>query len=107
MKKEEQRRINESVEDFLKYYNIEIEKHPVTSASRLRTCKAVVYDSDFFLVLKSYNTVVAVIDKDEGILYDFSRLVYGYTATTAKHIAKFANDYDVPPSDRYIWKEVK
>lgn len=74
MKKEEQRRINESVEDFL--------------------------------VLKSYNTVVAVIDKEEGILYDFSRLVYGYTSTTDQHIAKFANEFD-KVYDRYIWKEVK
>ena len=41
------------------------------------------------LLLRSYNTIVAIIHKADMQLYDFSRYVYGYTATTAQHIAKF------------------
>ena len=50
---------------------------------------------------------MAVIDKCDMVMYDFSRYVYGYTATTSQHIAKFANDYGLSPSDKYTWKEVK
>lgn len=39
--------------------------------------------------LKSYNTVVAVCDLDLCVVWDFSRAVYGYTATTTQHIHKF------------------
>ena len=107
MKKVEQRAINTKVEHAIERYNAITKSGDLEKLCRLRTCKATVYESPFYLVLQSYNTVVAFIDKDNMTLYDFSRYVYGYTATTAQHIAKFANEYDVSHSDRYIWKEVK
>jgi hypothetical protein len=107
MKKAEQRAINKKVEYAIERYNATTKSGDLEKLCRLRTCQATVYGSDFYLVLQSYNTVVAIIDKGDMTLYDFSRYVYGYTATTAKHIAKFANDYGVLPSDKYIWKEVK
>lgn len=59
----------------------------------LRTCAASVYKGSRFIVLKSYSTIVAAIDTDTDTLYDFLRYVYGYTATSAQHIAKFSQDY--------------
>lgn len=46
-----------------------------------------------FYILKSYRTIVAVIDTEDDICYDFLRKVYGYTVTSAQHIAKFQHDY--------------
>lgn len=107
MKKEEQRAINAKVEYAIERYNATTKPGELEKLCRLRTCQATVYESYFYLVLQSYNTVVAIIDKDDMALYDFSRYVYGYTATTAQHIAKFANEYSVSYSDRYTWREVK
>lgn len=107
MKKAEQRAINAKVEYAIERYNAITKPADFKKICRLRTCKAKVYESDFYLVLQSYNTVVAIIDKDNMVLYDFSRYVYGYTSTISQHIDKFANEYGVSHSDRYTWKEVK
>lgn len=107
MKKAEQRAINTKVDHAIERYNAITKSGDLKKLCRLRTCKATVYESSSYLVLQSYNTVVAIIDKDNMELYDFSRYVYGYTATTSKHIAKFANDYGITQSSRYTWKEVK
>lgn len=72
--------------------------------TRLRTCNAYVSRIGKWIVLRSYNTIVAIIDIQTGVLYDFLRLVYGYTATSAQHISKFANDYSVV--ERYTWREL-
>ena len=63
------------------------------SFKRLRTCSAVVFESENYYVLQSYRTPIAVIDKSTDTLYDVLRYVYGYTATSAQHIAKFEHDY--------------
>lgn len=107
MKKSEQRAINKKVEYELEHYNGITEQREIKYVGRLRHCHAYVYETHFYYVLRSYNTVVAVINKGDMALYDFSRYVYGYIATTAQHIAKFANDYGVSPSDIYTWKDVK
>lgn len=69
---------------------------------RLRSCNAYKY---YFkregtpyetVVLQSYSTVVAMayIDEEDRSIsvHDFLRIVYGYTATSAQHIAKFRNE---------------
>lgn len=71
---------------------------------QLRSCNAVVYEIGDFLALRSYNTFVAVIDED-GDCYDFLRMVYGYTATSAQHIAKFRNDYG-RTGRTYTWRDI-
>lgn len=53
-------------------------------------CGYIVWGRYIFLV--SYNTMIAYIDEN-GVLVDILRLVYGYTATSAKHIAKFRNKF--------------
>ena len=70
------------------------EKHNV---KRLRTCTAYTYDiyeggEIRYKVLQSYNTIVAYFDYDSGVFCDVLRVVYGYTATSAQHIAKFKKD---------------
>ena len=69
--------------------------------AQLRSCKANVFESEYFYFLMSYNTVVAVINKDTGVCIDFLRLVYGYTATSAGHISKFCKDYNATTIYRY------
>lgn len=65
----------------------------LVKVGRLRTCSATVYENERYIVLISYTTTVAFIDKREQKAYDILRLVYGYTSTSAQHIAKFFSDY--------------
>ena len=65
----------------------------VKGAVRLRTCEATVTETKNFYILSSYRTNIACIDKKTHILYDYLRFVYGYTATSERHISKFAHDY--------------
>lgn len=62
---------------------------------RLRSCQAwVLAGVGHWVFLKSYNTIVAAIDRNNWVCYDFSRYVYGYTSTTCQHIRKFAQQYN-------------
>ena len=98
MKKSEQLAINEQVltlvNDFNKTNNY------TGNFKRLRSCSAEVapvIDAKtgelLYYVLRSYRTIVAAIDVRTDTLYDFLRYVYGYSATSAQHIAKFGQDY--------------
>ena len=91
MKKELQRIENDIVLQEIDKINADL-RNGVQSVSRLRSCNAYVLASSNYYLLKSYSTIVAAIDAD-GNVYDFLRCVYGYTATSAQHIAKFRNDY--------------
>ena len=112
MKREEQLKINEMVlkkydEAFAELDQWQTKRNPYMA--RLRTCQAWVIETQNYYFLQSYNTVVAFIDKKEDILYDVLRLVYGYTSTSAHHIAKFAHDYSriyLNGTVRYTWREV-
>lgn len=73
-----------------------------TYIGRLRKCNATVWETERWYLLQSYATFVAAIDKQTGIMYDFLRYVYGYTATSAQHIAKFATDYQA--TQRYTYR---
>ena len=75
-----------------------------TPWKRLRSCSADVLETPGFFILRSYNTVVAVIDKCTGSTWDVLRMVYEYTRTSAQHIAKFSNDYG--NGKRYTWREI-
>ena len=83
---------------------VESELANVVSAKRLRTCTAYVYETDRYYILKSYSTFVAFIRKDYCECFDILRKVYGYTSTSAQHIAKFKNDYKAASCQ--IWREV-
>lgn len=78
-----------------------INKRDFERVGQLRKCSAVVYETNLFYYLMSYNTVVAVICKRTNNCIDFLRLVYGYTATSAQHITKFCKDYNATTIYRY------
>ena len=59
---------------------------------RLDYCQAKTCQTSGYSFLISYNTIVAFVD-DSGNMYDVLRLVYGYTATSAKHISKFRKKF--------------
>lgn len=91
MRKAEQKAINKEIRDYVAKLNTEITE--IRKIGKLRTCNAVVYETSHFYILRSYSTTVACIDKENDVLVDFLRAVYGYTATSAQHIAKFSDDY--------------
>lgn len=47
------------------------------------------YDNDTIIWLRSYKTVIACFDMRANLFFDFLRREYGYTKTSAQHIAKF------------------
>ena len=65
-----------------------------------RNCKATVSNSGGVHTLTSYNTLVAAVI--DNICFDALRVEYGYTATSAQHIAKFASDYNATVIYRLI-----
>lgn len=81
-----------------------VESENVVSVKRLRTCNAYVYETDSYYILKSYSTFVAFIRKSDCECFDILRKVYGFTSTSAQHIAKFKNDYHAVSTQ--IWREV-
>lgn len=78
-------------------------KKELDKFERLDYCQAYTYQTRGYSFLMSYNTLVAFID-DNGQMYDILRLVYGYTATSAKHIAKFSNQFT--HVSKHTWREV-
>lgn len=98
MMKKLQIQANKEVLEAVYRYNEEIKENGLHHCKRLRTCQAYVYETPSFYVLRSYNTVVAIIEKKTDTCYDFLRAVYGYTNTSAQHISKFDKDYG-----RSIW----
>lgn len=76
---------------------------------KLRTCQAIVYETDNFYILQSFETLVAIIDKRDNVTIDMLRHVYHFTQRSAGQIAKFVHDYTPYPwnSPRYTWRELK
>ena len=94
MKKLEQEQMNAYVEkSYDVFRDVEADAHWNYDVNRLRTCSASVYETPDYIVLRSYNTIVAYINKHTREFFDILRLVYGYTATSAQHISKFRNDF--------------
>lgn len=107
MTKTEQQSMNMEVDSFVDRFNDESPE--LRRSKKLRSCQATVYIYDEYILLKSYNTIVAGIDRKTDTLYDFLRMVYGYTATSAQHIAKFSHDYGNGKwgcTDRKTWRDV-
>ena len=109
MKKDVQLVINEWVENV--YENCMDEYEESVNSFRgmwkqLRTCKVDVYETKNFYILRSYNTIVACINKNSGQAYDFLRMVFGYTSTSAQHIAKFVSDYGNRRIANYTYRDV-
>lgn len=102
MTRREQLIINDYCEREILVVSAELAK--VLSVRRLRTCQAYVYETASYYLLKSYATFVAFIRKSDCECFDILRNVYGYSATSAQHIAKFRNDYHAVSC--HTWREV-
>ena len=106
-----QNEINAKIVEFLDgfYANIKNRNLDSFEVKKLRSCSAKVYVSDDYFVLKSYETVIAVIDRKTNICYDFLRLAYHFTMTSAQHVSKFIHDYTPYPwnSKRYTWRDLE
>lgn len=75
---------------------------------RLRSCSAYVFETENYYILKSYDTLVAAIEKHSHYCADVLRMVYGYTSTSAQHISKFFHDYTPYPwnNNKYTYREI-
>lgn len=86
-KKEQQAEINNNAMVGIELWD---QATTVISRERLNYCKAFILELDNkCLALTSYGTLVAVFDRQTGFFYDVLRYTYGYTSTSARHIAKF------------------
>ena len=108
MKKAEQYLINDECE---RVYHIICKELSKISAKdiaksfhRLNKCQAEFCVTENFVILKSYDTIVACVDMRWNVGYDFLRMVYGYTATSAQHISKFFKQ--TLTHEIYTWKAI-
>lgn len=94
MTKQEQNNVNDLC---LGVYNEAMEEYNSNKynwhESRLRTCNATVIYTDNYILLKSYSTIVAILERHTGFVFDVLRKVYGYTVTSSQHISKFKSDH--------------
>ena len=106
MKKSVQENINCIVKDVANEIMQKYYQGKYYSMGQLRNCKAEVLAFEDYYVLRSYNTIVAAVSRNSGNVYDFLRLVYGYTATSAQHIAKFKNDYARNAVCNHVYRDI-
>lgn len=111
MKKSAQMEINAIVENEMDNFCKEVDEHiGLQGWKKFRSCHAEYAETETYYVLCSYNTIVAIINKRNGRCVDFLRKVYGYTSTSAQHIAKFFNDFGpgkwLSINEKYVWREV-
>ena len=108
MKKKEQLLINQTVKERWDETMNAIASREVSyrKTEKLYSCTAQIefYDSGF-CVLRSYDTLIALYDMETETIYDALRYVYGFTSTSAQHVAKFRNWL----RERYRlgWDEIK
>lgn len=111
MTKKEQIADNAIIEQYIDELNAEISADGLLYWERLRSCQAKVYTTTHFTVLRSYNTIVAAVyhrtPEATPVFIDFLRLVYGYTSTSAQHIAKFKHDYCGNSGFFYTWRDCR
>ena len=106
MKKDQQVSMNNFV---IKNYSVMMDEFTEKiwyDATRLRSCQACVYETENYFVLKSYETIVAFIDKNTRQKFDILRKVYGYTSTSSQHISKFFADYGDFSVSRYTYRDI-
>lgn len=92
MKRSEQQEINRVAMEIFDAAILELNNAYSTSGvewKRLRSCTAEVAETENYYILRSYDTLVACIEKATDTLADVLRVVYGYKSTSAQHIVKF------------------
>ena len=109
MKKSVQKTINILCEnEYEKFISYMLKENPEKHSKQLRSCQARVYDTPRYFYLVSYETLVAIIDKENTPwrVIDVLRKVYVYTATSTQQIRKFAQDYAGRDFQILSWREV-
>lgn len=110
MKKNEQVEINNYVENTVNDINALLRTYDAPIKwYQLYRCSADTCAVGDWILLRSYSTIVAAYNVNTGEMFDFLRLVYGYTATSAQHIAKFRNfcrDINLEYPIMYRWYAV-
>lgn len=104
MKKDDQKYIN-SICTYVYAKAMKEYENSYLDCGRLRSCSAEVLETENFFLLRSYNTIVGIMDKRSRELIDVLRFVYGYTCTSAQHLAKFGYDYH--ETKRYTYRNVQ
>ena len=105
MKKTNKIQVNGTILQALDEYNKYCDNAKCTAPHRLDYCNAETFNvGSRYTALRSYNTIVAFYDYETDILYDVLRYVYVYTATSAKHIAKFRRM--MHPGTELRWESV-
>lgn len=103
MKKEELKGIITYLEEIAKdlnvqkgnlYLSMQELKHSVNDWKRINHCNAfysnsLYYDEEPFILVKSYNTIVAIYFSKMNLLISLGR----FSITTYQHIRKFRNNY--------------
>ena len=77
----------------ISYFMSTYQRQWIKVEEKFRHCNATVGKIGRYIYLRSYDTIVAFLDLETQTLYDILRTEYGYTATSAQHIAKFRSDY--------------
>lgn len=73
--------------DLFEFYNdFDI---PECTHNRVHKCQAWFYETNDYILLRSYRTLVAIYDKVNNVLVSRGR----FSSTTYQHIRKFRNDY--------------
>ena len=80
---------NEEVLAVLEDVYLSIDQFGAHNSRKMRSCQATIRDTEGYILLYSYGTLVAAYAPNTDTVYDFLRYVYGYTATSAQHITKF------------------
>lgn len=94
MNKKDQLWTNETCKMFWKDAMMELNRTDILDArKRLNRCQAWVYKTKNYYILRSYSTFIACISIKHDTCFDMLRLEYGYTATSAQHVAKFCYEY--------------
>lgn len=90
MKKNEKVKVNTYIENVVNDINalMRTSDTPIKWV-QLYHCTAETGAVGDWILLRSYSTIVAAYNFETDELFDFLRLVYGYTATSEHHIAKF------------------
>lgn len=108
MKKNEQIEVNAYVENTVNVIDAVLHNSSVPWR-RLYGCSADWGQVGVWVLLRSYSTVVAAYNAEKDEFFDFLRLVYDYTATSAQHITKFRNycrSVTGHDSTMYKWRAV-
>lgn len=105
MKNTNKIQVNATILEALDEYNKYCDTAYCTAPRRLDYCTAETFNvGSRYTTLRSYNTIVAFYDYEKDTLYDVLRYVYGYTSTSAKHIAKFRRMMN--PGNELRWERV-